>query len=165
MYMHPALPAILHTSVLCAHDPASVPPFLCVPITRTTYVPSFILLELYSQRSLACRSPGVLFWSRKEQIQCAVSTASVLAFVYVLVVMLFDFAWTAILVRHFVPVLIMNYWLVMVTYLQHHEEDTKVREKIILRTKKEVIVVNFFPLSSAIIRILEFFCRLSIGVF
>lgn len=68
----------------------------------------------------------MLFWTRKEQIQCAVSAASVVAFLYILIVVLFDFAWTAILVRHFVPVMIMNYWLVMVTYLQHHEEDTNV---------------------------------------
>ncbi|CAM9119095.1 unnamed protein product [Scytosiphon promiscuus] len=68
---------------------------------------------------------GVLFWSRKEQAQCAVSAASVLAFVYLLVAVCFDFDWTAIVVRHVVPVMIMNYWLVMVTYLQHHEADTE----------------------------------------
>lgn len=55
------------------------------------------------------------------------STASVLAFVYYLVAVALDFDWSAIVVRHAVPVLIMNYWLVMVTYLQHHEEDTNVR--------------------------------------
>lgn len=68
----------------------------------------------------------MLFWTRKEQVQCAVSAASVVAFVYFLVVVWLDFAWSAILVRHVVPVLIMNYWLVMVTYLQHHEADTNV---------------------------------------
>lgn len=69
---------------------------------------------------------GVLFWSRKEQVQCAVSTASVLTFAYLLVAVAFDFDWSAIVVRHMVPVMIMNYWLVMVTYLQHHEADTNV---------------------------------------
>ena len=68
----------------------------------------------------------MLFWSRKEQAQCAVSTASVLAFLYLLVAVALDFDWSAIVVRHGVPLLIMNYWLVMVTYLQHHESDTKV---------------------------------------
>lgn len=68
----------------------------------------------------------MLFWSRKEQVQCAVSTASVLAFAYLLVAVGLDFDWPAIVVRHGVPLLIMNYWLVMVTYLQHHESDTKV---------------------------------------
>lgn len=70
---------------------------------------------------------GVLFWTRKEQLQCAVSTTSVLTFVYLLVAVAFDFDWSAIFVRHIVPVMIMNYWLVMVTYLQHHEADTNVR--------------------------------------
>lgn len=60
-------------------------------------------------------------------MQCAVSTASVLAFAYALVAVCFEFDYSAIFVRHVVPLLIMNYWLVMVTYLQHHEEDTKVR--------------------------------------
>lgn len=69
----------------------------------------------------------MLFWSRKEQVQCAVSTASVLSFVYFLVAVAFDFDWSAIVVRHIVPVMLMNYWLVMVTYLQHHEADTNVR--------------------------------------
>lgn len=55
-----------------------------------------------------------------------VSTASVLGFLYILVVVVFDFDWTAMLVRYFVPLLFMNYWLVMVTYLQHHEGDTNV---------------------------------------
>lgn len=57
------------------------------------------------------------------------STASVLAFVYFLVAVALDFDWSAVVVRHAVPVLIMNYWLVMVTYLQHHEEDTNVSLK------------------------------------
>ena len=69
----------------------------------------------------------MLFWTRKEQVQCAVSTASVVAFAYLLVAVLFDFDWAAIVVRHVIPLLIMNYWLVMVTYLQHHESDTNVR--------------------------------------
>lgn len=69
----------------------------------------------------------MLFWTRKEQAQCAVSTASVLAFAYFLVAVCFDYAWLDILMRHGVPLLIMNYWLVMVTYLQHHEADTNVR--------------------------------------
>lgn len=55
------------------------------------------------------------------------STASVLTFAYLLVAVAFDFDWAAIVVRHIVPVMIMNYWLVMVTYLQHHEADTNVR--------------------------------------
>ena len=37
----------------------------------------------------------------------------------------FEFDCSAIVVRHVIPLLIMNYWLVMVTYLQHHEADTK----------------------------------------
>lgn len=89
----------------------------------TSYLFSYLFAGFYDGSHF--NPLGVLFWNRKEQIQCAVSTVSVIAFIYVLIVMIFDFAWTAILVRHFVPVLIMNYWLVMVTYLQHHEEDTK----------------------------------------
>lgn len=69
----------------------------------------------------------MLFWTRKEQVQCAVSTSTVVAFAYVLIVVCFDFDWSAIVLRHGIPLLIMNYWLVMVTYLQHHEADTNVR--------------------------------------
>lgn len=79
----------------------------------------------------------MLFWSRREQVQCAVSTASVLAFVYFLVAVALDFDWSAIVVRHAVPVLIMNYWLVMVTYLQHHEADTNVRLKLLWTRRGE----------------------------
>lgn len=68
----------------------------------------------------------MLFWTRKEQVQCAVSTSTVIAFVYFAVAICFEYDWSAILIRYAVPVLIMNYWLVMVTYLQHHEADTKV---------------------------------------
>lgn len=60
-------------------------------------------------------------------MQCAVSTTTVVGFAYLLVAVCFDYDWTAIVLRHVVPLLIMNYWLVMVTYLQHHEADTKVR--------------------------------------
>jgi len=83
-------------------------------------------LRLCRRLPTAVCHAGVLFWSRKEQVQCAVSTASVLAFAYLLVAVGLDYDWSAIVVRHGVPLLIMNYWLVMVTYLQHHESDTKV---------------------------------------
>ncbi|CAN0483465.1 unnamed protein product, partial [Ectocarpus sp. 12 AP-2014] len=89
----------------------------------TSYLFTYLLAGWYDGSHFNPFS--VLFWSRKEQVQCAVSTASVLAFIYLLVAVLFDFDWSAIVVRHLVPVMIMNYWLVMVTYLQHHEEDTK----------------------------------------
>lgn len=42
------------------------------------------------------------------------------------VVVFFDYAWMEIIVRYFIPMLVMNYWLYMVTYLQHHDEDVDV---------------------------------------
>lgn len=48
---------------------------------------------------------------------------------YGLVAYCFVFDWNAIVVRHVVPLFVMNYWLVMVTYLQHHEDDTNVSHR------------------------------------
>ncbi|CAM9456297.1 unnamed protein product [Laminaria digitata] len=88
----------------------------------TAYFFTYLLAGMYDGSHFNPFS--VLFWTRKEQVQCAVSTASVITFAYLLVAVCFDYDWSAIVVRHAIPVLIMNYWLVMVTYLQHHESDT-----------------------------------------
>lgn len=99
---------------------------------------------------------GVLFWTRREQVQCVVSTASVVIAAYGLVAYCFEFDWTAIVVRHVVPLLVMNYWLVMVTYLQHHEADTNVGyrghlmntyEQIVSFRRKELEISRKIPFS------------------
>jgi fatty acid desaturase len=67
---------------------------------------------------------AVLCMSRKQRIQCAVSTLSVLIFAAVMVHYVFAYDWRAMLVKYVAPWCIYNYWLVMVTYLQHHEPDS-----------------------------------------
>ena len=105
--------------------PPSLPPPTRLTATASPPPPPPADLPAYIPTSL--RFAGVLFWTRKEQVQCAVSTTTVVGFAYLLVAVCFDYDWAAIVVRHVVPLLIMNYWLVMVTYLQHHEADTNVR--------------------------------------
>lgn len=67
---------------------------------------------------------GCLFWNRREQVQCAVSVATVAAFLYVLIELCFARDWTAIAIQYLAPWFVYNYWLVMVTYMQHHHDDS-----------------------------------------
>lgn len=64
-----------------------------------------------------------LFSDTQERIQCAVSSVSVIFWSVMLYVAL-DGSWTKIFVMYFGPLSIMNMWLIIVTYLQHHDEDT-----------------------------------------
>jgi omega-3 fatty acid desaturase (delta-15 desaturase) len=69
-----------------------------------------------------------LFADTTERIQCAVSSLSCIGFMGVLYWYFKDDVqsfWT----MYFVPLLIFNMWLIVVTYLQHHEEDTVVYEE------------------------------------
>ncbi|CAM9671353.1 unnamed protein product [Ascophyllum nodosum] len=96
--------------------------WLKTPLFPLTAFLTYLLLGWYDGSHFNPFS--VLFWTRREQVQCAVSTTSVVMMACV-VAWCFEFDCSAIVVRHVIPLLIMNYWLVMVTYLQHHEADTK----------------------------------------
>lgn len=68
-----------------------------------------------------------LFQNTTERIQCAVSTLSVVACASAVYVLL-EGDWSRIWSMYLVPILIFNAWITMVTYLQHHDEDTLVFE-------------------------------------
>ncbi|CAM9437817.1 unnamed protein product [Discosporangium mesarthrocarpum] len=88
----------------------------------TSYFLTYLLAGFYDGSHF---NPfGNLFWSRQERVQAAVSLVSVLAFALLLGVW-FEGDLGAISVRYIAPLGIMNYWLMMVTYMQHHEPDTK----------------------------------------
>ncbi|CAM9152106.1 unnamed protein product [Chrysoparadoxa australica] len=67
---------------------------------------------------------SVLFWNPREKIQAAVSVSAVVAWLYLVIVVVGECNWSMLTMRYFVPWAIYNYWLVMVTYMQHHEPDT-----------------------------------------
>eukprot|EP00835_Amoeboradix_gromovi_P005833 NODE_594_length_6300_cov_0.153201.p4 type:complete len:323 gc:universal NODE_594_length_6300_cov_0.153201:2184-3152(+) len=66
-----------------------------------------------------------LFTSLKDRAQCFVSVATIVVFDLFLY---FNFSFSNVLHFYIVPVMIFNFWLFLVTYMQHHHESTKVYE-------------------------------------
>ncbi|KAI6181259.1 Fatty acid desaturase, type 1 domain-containing protein [Aphelenchoides besseyi] len=69
-----------------------------------------------------------LFTTRRERIQCAISSLCCLASAYIAFV-LCDYDFVRWLKYYEVPLMFFGLWLVMVTYLQHSHEETKVYEE------------------------------------
>lgn len=67
-----------------------------------------------------------LFSNTKERIQCAVSSLSCVGFIAATLHFYFSYDMTSFLIVYFGPFCIYNYWLFMVTYMQHHDHDSKV---------------------------------------
>jgi fatty acid desaturase len=70
-----------------------------------------------------------LFSGTKERIQCAVSTLCMLVagvLIYVGLEGGAEGGLARIGSMYLIPLLVFNAWITMVTYLQHHDEDTKV---------------------------------------
>lgn len=65
-----------------------------------------------------------LFKTKTQRVQCFVSSVAVVAFVYFMIDYVFEYNWMEAAIKYLVPWMVFNYWLVMVTYMQHHEEDT-----------------------------------------
>ncbi|KAH7695664.1 Fatty acid desaturase family protein, partial [Aphelenchoides avenae] len=68
-----------------------------------------------------------LFTTPRERVQCAISTAACFLCATVAFV-LCDYSVLAWFKYYFVPVLCQGYWLVMITVLQHQDDDTEVYE-------------------------------------
>mmetsp|Transcript_6373 Transcript_6373/g.9548 ORF Transcript_6373/g.9548 Transcript_6373/m.9548 type:complete len:374 (+) Transcript_6373:128-1249(+) len=68
---------------------------------------------------------GRLFSNRTQRIQCAISTLSVAAFIFILLEYIVEYNMKELAIKYIAPNLIFNYWLVLVTYLQHHEPDSQ----------------------------------------
>ncbi|KAG5177652.1 fatty acid desaturase [Tribonema minus] len=67
---------------------------------------------------------GSLFKNRTQRVQCAVSSLAVALFLGLFLHYVIEYSWSAFAVKYAAPWCIYNYWLVMVTYLQHHEPDS-----------------------------------------
>ena len=69
-----------------------------------------------------------LFTDTKERWQCVVSTLSMVVAGGLVYVGL-EGDWSKIGSVYVCPLLVFNAWITMVTYLQHHDEDTRVYEE------------------------------------
>jgi len=64
-----------------------------------------------------------LFADTQDRINCAISSSTVIAWCVMLYTAL-DGDWYKLVMMYCGPLSIMNMWLIVVTYLQHHDEET-----------------------------------------
>jgi omega-6 fatty acid desaturase (delta-12 desaturase) len=62
-----------------------------------------------------------LFRTTAQKIGCIASSVGLLAWLYVLKLVAAEYGWTAVLFHYFIPYVVVNFWLVSITFLQHSD--------------------------------------------
>lgn len=90
-----------------------------IPVAYVTY-----LFGAFDGSHFVPWSP--LFTTTEQRVQCVVSTLAVVANIALLFTRAFGCSLLAFAVQYVAPVLVFHTWLYVVTYLQHHSDDTRV---------------------------------------